>query len=358
MKTSLLSLLFIGCSSLLWGQPAPDFTVTDSDGQQHQLYADHLDQGKTVVIKVFFTYCPPCNAIAPLLEPFYQSWGAGTADMEMISLSTRPDDLNAAVTAYKNLHGLSSPGVGADGGSVAAVTPYTNGTYGLFFGTPTFVVIAPDGTVNYNVRGPNQQATIAALDAAVAATGAVKPPLSYTAAGSVLLPSGDPLPQTALMLESSTDTIAISDASGQFAYTGLFEQGTTHYLTGSRNFNHRNGISTLDIVLISRHILGIDTLPSTLQLIAADVNGDGNITTLDLIFLRRLILGIDEVLPNGQLSWIFIDPNYQFVQPRKPFEEVYNGQAAKVPFNLQSPGPLDLLGVKVGDVDFSADPLE
>lgn len=358
MKVSLLSLLFLCCFSLLHGQPpAPDFTVTDSDGQQHQLYADHLNQGKTVVLKLFFTYCPPCNAIAPLMEPFYQSWGAGTADMEMISLSNKADDLNTVVAAYKNMHGHSFPGVGANGGSLSAIIPYTNGTYGTFFGTPTFVVIAPDGTVNYNVRGPNQQATIAALDAAVAATGAVKPPVSYTAAGNVLLPNGSALPEASILVEGNPDTLAVSGPGGQFSFTSLFDQEDTYYLSGSRDFNPRNGISTLDIVLMSRHILGIDTFPSTLQLIAADVNRDRKITTLDLIFLRRLILGIDQELAD-QPSWIFLDPNYQFAMPRKPFDEVYDGLAAKIPFSVQSPGPLNLLGIKIGDVDFSADPAE
>jgi hypothetical protein len=42
----------------------------------------------------------------------------------------------------------------------------------LYNGTPTFVVIAPNGTVNYDVFGFNFQGTIDAIDAAIAATGA------------------------------------------------------------------------------------------------------------------------------------------------------------------------------------------
>ncbi|MBK8704908.1 MAG: redoxin domain-containing protein [Saprospiraceae bacterium] len=57
--------LFLFASTALKSQPAPNFTLTDSDGQSHNLYTDYLDQGKTVVIKFFFTTCPPCNAMAP-----------------------------------------------------------------------------------------------------------------------------------------------------------------------------------------------------------------------------------------------------------------------------------------------------
>ncbi|MGB1099979.1 MAG: TlpA family protein disulfide reductase, partial [Flavobacteriales bacterium] len=39
---------------------APDFNVTDLDGNTHQLYADILDQGLIAVVDVSATWCPPC----------------------------------------------------------------------------------------------------------------------------------------------------------------------------------------------------------------------------------------------------------------------------------------------------------
>ena len=73
----------------LFAQLAPDFTVTDTEGQTHQLYADYLNQGKSVLIKIMFTTCPPCNSIAPLMEPFYQEWGAGEYDVEFFEMSDK-----------------------------------------------------------------------------------------------------------------------------------------------------------------------------------------------------------------------------------------------------------------------------
>jgi thiol-disulfide isomerase/thioredoxin len=75
MRFSVLLFGFLFSSLFSFAQPlAPDFTVTDSHGNVHHLYADYLNQGKTVMIEVFFTTCPPCNSIAPYLEPLYQEW--------------------------------------------------------------------------------------------------------------------------------------------------------------------------------------------------------------------------------------------------------------------------------------------
>ena len=153
-------------------QTAPDFTVTDSWGQTHSLYADYLNQGKTVVLKIFYVACPPCNSIAQFLEPLYQDWGGGEADVQFIELSIKQTDTDALVNGYKSMHSTTYPAAGGQGGSVAATVPYTNGTFGLYTGTPTFVVIAPDGTVQYDVYGVGNSGTVAALDAAIAATGA------------------------------------------------------------------------------------------------------------------------------------------------------------------------------------------
>src|SRR5688572_3595249 len=156
-------------------QVAPDFTVTDIDGQVHHLYADYLNQGKSVLLEVFYTTCPPCNSIAPLMEPFYQEWGAGDHDVEFFLLTDKNSDNTTLVNAYHQTYNETFIAVSKDGGSLDAVQPYKNGSFGPWSGTPTFVVIAPDGTVQYDVDGPNNQATIDAINAALLATGAEKP---------------------------------------------------------------------------------------------------------------------------------------------------------------------------------------
>ena len=172
----IIGLVFSFFSFPLSSQVAPNFTVADSDGNEHNLYTDYLDQGKTVMLKLFFTTCPPCIMLAPSMEPFYQEWGAGENDVQFIELSTISTDTDDKVNTYKNAYGMTFPGVGFEGGSLSAIMPYTQGsTFGQYGGTPLFVIIAPDKTVQYDVYGNGITGQFAALDAALLATGAMKP---------------------------------------------------------------------------------------------------------------------------------------------------------------------------------------
>jgi len=126
-------------------------------------------------------------------------------------------------------------------------------------------------------------------------------------------------------------------------------------VTPTKNINPLNGVSTYDLVLISKHILGITPLDSPWKIIAADANQDGKVTTADIITLRKLILGITTELPNGK-SWRFLPYDYTFPNPLNPFQPAF-------PERIESPNTADpapshfaFKGVKIGDVDFSADP--
>lgn len=122
-----------------------------------------------------------------------------------------------------------------------------------------------------------------------------------------------------------------------------------------KNINPLNGVSTNDLVLISKHILGIQPLDSPWKLIAADANQDGKITTTDIVVLRKLILGITSELPNGK-SWRFVPQPHSFPDPANPFQPPFP-ERGEVP-NTADPAPagFNFKGVKIGDVDFSADP--
>lgn len=174
IKNITLSFIFLFSIATLFGQ-APDFSVTDSKGNSHALYPQYLNEGKTVLLKIFYTSCPPCNQIAPHLEPLYQDWGAGEHEVQFIELSIQSFDDNQRVNNYKATHGTTFPAAGSEGGSLDAVAPYLNDEFGQFTGTPTFVVISPDGSVNFDISGFGTSGKIQALDEAIAATGAQKP---------------------------------------------------------------------------------------------------------------------------------------------------------------------------------------
>lgn len=130
--------------------------------------------------------------------------------------------------------------------------------------------------------------------------------------------------------------------------------GSTIETEAFKNTNPLNGVTTADVALISQHILGITPFDSPYKIIAADANQDGKVTMMDIIFLRKLILGLIDELPNGK-SWRFIPKNYVFQHPANPF---YPG----VPYQIITPNTMpasnifEFIGVKIGDVNLSADP--
>ena len=89
MKHLILSLAFAtsGLFAVAQFGTAPDFNVTDIDGNQHQLYADILDQGLIAVIDVSATWCGPCWSLytSNALEELHEAYGPdGTNQLRVI----------------------------------------------------------------------------------------------------------------------------------------------------------------------------------------------------------------------------------------------------------------------------------
>ncbi len=141
------------------------------------------------------------------------------------------------------------------------------------------------------------------------------------------------------------DTIILTpDASGLYEYNapvGNDYKVSSSVVGGKRYSDFVNGVSTLDQVLIMRHILAVDIFTSPNKLIAADVNLDGKITSIDLVLARRLILGIIQDFGHSN-SW--------FIRPiTDPTLEAYEL------INLQSDATgLDFITIKLGDVNGNA----
>ena len=113
-----------------------------------------------------------------------------------------------------------------------------------------------------------------------------------------------------------------------------------------------NGVSIKDILLIQSYLLGKATLSTPYQLIAADVNNDGQISVLDILYIKRLILGIDSCFPNNRL-WAFVDSSYQFPDPSNPFPYKNTITVSNLLADLFNKS---FIGIKLGDVNFDWNP--
>ena len=119
-------------------------------------------------------------------------------------------------------------------------------------------------------------------------------------------------------------------------------------ISAERDDNHRNGVSTLDLVKIQKHLLGKEIITSPYKLIAADANNSQSASAIDLVELRKLILGVYTRLPNNK-SWRFFAKN-SMVQDTThpwPFKETIdmtiNGSVSDE----------DFIAIKIGDVNNS-----
>jgi hypothetical protein len=108
------------------------------------------------------------------------------------------------------------------------------------------------------------------------------------------------------------------------------------------------GVSTLDLVLIQKHILGILPFSSPDQMLAADINNSGDISGLDLLILRKLILGIDQDFPESR-SWLFLEAAHELAMENPWY---YHSEIGidELSDDVQS---ADFKTIKIGDVNES-----
>ncbi len=143
-----------------------------------------------------------------------------------------------------------------------------------------------------------------------------------------------------------------SNSAGDFMFPGALPHLADYMLTPTKDDNPINGVTTYDLVLISKHILGLQPLGSPYKMIAADANKSNSITTFDIVELRKLILGIYTDLPNNE-SWRFVEKSFVFAEPNNPFVNPWPESIAveNVQHNRLNE---NFVGLKVGDVNNSA----
>ncbi len=155
--------------------------------------------------------------------------------------------------------------------------------------------------------------------------------------------------QISVISVENTKNKIISDL-GQYVFDSL-PLGRKYQLKPSLNINPLDGVTTTDLVLIQRHILGIAAFDSPYKLIAADINSSKSVSAIDLVELRKLILGIKVAFPNNLPSWVFIPKDFDFESSVSP----YNYDQSLVIDSLKSDrSNLDFVAVKIGDVNGTA----
>jgi subtilisin-like proprotein convertase family protein len=211
---------------------------------------------------------------------------------------------------------------------------------------------SPDGYTNVDVlvtvwdKKFNSDFCYASLKLALHET----TPGSGSVSGNVETSEGKGVRNVTILIDSNQPEYPISSVSSS---DGTFEvnylkEGLNYELVAVKDGVYSEGVTTLDLVLIQRHILGIQTFTDNYKMIAADANNDGIVTASDLVELRKLILGLTSKLPNNK-SWRFAVKDAQVEVDPLSFEE-------RIIVN-QLIGTLsgqDFIAVKIGDVNGNA----
>ena len=193
------------------------------------------------------------------------------------------------------------------------------------------------------------------LDSCLTADLDLRDPLDFCQDGLVLIGNvenedGYPVGDVQVSITNAPMTPDTTDNSGRYTLEGLNE-GIGYNISPFNDKHPKDGVSTLDLVMIQKHLLGKAKLNSPYKMIAADANKSGHLTALDLLEIRKLILGINDRFPNNT-SWRFVDRQYAFPDPYNPFVP---GFPESVWIDSVSGGidTADFVAVKVGDVNGS-----
>ena len=207
--------------------------------------------------------------------------------------------------------------------------------------------VQPDGTVG----GPNYTTCDAFLnvqdndDLCTTATAMGNVSGLFITEGGIPVAGVEVTPRDDMM-----DDMMMTETDGLYEFDLHTEEA--YQITPYSPTDYLNGVSTIDIILISKHILGIQPLDSPYKMIAADINRSSTVSTLDLILLRKAILGITTGFANNS-SWRYVDAAYIFPNPVNPWEEAFPEQI-DISMLTHDLFGADFIAVKVGDVNGNA----
>lgn len=190
---------------------------------------------------------------------------------------------------------------------------------------------------------------------ALTQNGYTRPVVSgFTITGNVRTHWGVPMSGVRVEIGGATSGFVFTDTLGDFRFTDI-PGGGNYSIKPVLDLNDLNGVTTFDIVLISKHILGLEPFDSPWKIIAGDVNFSNSTTTFDMVEIRKLVLGINPQFPAAS-AWRFLPAYTTFSNVNNPFMGGLPPETIPIN-NLQGNfNGVNFYGIKTGDVNNTAAP--
>jgi len=170
--------------------------------------------------------------------------------------------------------------------------------------------------------------------------------------GKLVTQKDKSIPDAEIDIVSSIDTFSgfgMTGENGEFEYEEVPEF-LKYVLRPHYNSSASKGVTTLDLVWMQRHILGLAEFDNAYDVIASDVNNNDNVNSADLLVMRKMILGVITKWPNEQDNWRFVDSSFVFSDIYEPFEFP---DSIVIDQLVDTTSASNFIAIKVGDVNGS-----
>jgi hypothetical protein len=169
---------------------------------------------------------------------------------------------------------------------------------------------------------------------------------TYTVSGQITSLENEEIGGVSVELLSDDNQLIESqlvNCGGTYFFSGLVA-GQFYNLRLSKGGNFLNGTTTFDLVLIARHILGVDALDHPYKIRAADIDHSGHLSIMDMLLMRAWILSVNTDYPEN--NWLF-------------FQAAAGTEGPLFPIVLMADQTnYNFTGIKLGDVNGSAAPCQ
>lgn len=170
-------------------------------------------------------------------------------------------------------------------------------------------------------------------------------------AGGILSPDNIPV----VGVEVSAKGTALFEQTVTTSESGIFElnlpKGIGYTISFAKEDDPANGLTTFDILLVRKHILGITPFDKDWQHLAADMNKSGSVSAFDMVNMRQIILGITE----GEYAdnpWRYMPVGGASINGDNP-EDISLTEGILIPTLAENITTLDFIAIKMGDLNGS-----